>query len=92
MSFGTPVTHVYNPLNYAWAAHEQYLKLAAATKKKVVFLGMTPGPFGMAQCGVPFGEITAVREWLNPLTQHIIQYPGVYMARQTIYFIEGSHN
>ena len=65
MSFGTPVTHVYNPLNYAWAAHEQYLKLAAATKKKVVFLGMNPGPFGMAQCGVPFGEITAVREWLK---------------------------
>ena len=65
MSFGTPVTHVYNPLNYAWAAHEQYLKLAAATKKRVVFLGMNPGPFGMAQCGVPFGEITAVREWLK---------------------------
>ena len=65
MSFGSPVTHVYNPLNYAWAAHEQYLKLAAATKKKVVFLGMNPGPFGMAQCGVPFGEITAVREWLK---------------------------
>ena len=65
MSFGTPVTHVYNPLNYAWAAHEQYLKLAAATKKKVVFLGMNPGPFGMAQCGVPFGENTAVREWLK---------------------------
>ena len=57
MSFGTPVTHVYNPLNYAWAAHEQYLKLAAATKKKVVFLGMNPGPFGMAQCGVPFGRV-----------------------------------
>ena len=34
-------------------------------KKKVVFLGMNPGPFGMAQCGVPFGEITAVREWLK---------------------------
>ena len=65
MSFGTPVTHVYNPLNYAWAAHEQYLKLAAATKKRVVFLGMNPGPFGMAQCGVPFGEITAVRDWLK---------------------------
>ena len=70
MSFDTPVTHVYNPLNYAWAAHEQYLKLAAATKKKVVFLGMNPGPFGMAQCGVPFGEITAVREWLK-INTHI---------------------
>ena len=59
------MTHVYNPLDYAWAAHEQYLNLAATTKKKVVFLGMNPGPFGMAQSGVPFGEITVVRDWLG---------------------------
>ena len=65
LTFGAPVTHVYNPLDYAWAAHEQYLKLAATTKKKVVFLGMNPGPFGMAQCGVPFGEIAAVRDWIG---------------------------
>ena len=65
LSFGAPVTQVYNPLNYAWAAHEQYLNLAATTKKKVVFLGMNPGPFGMAQSGVPFGEIAIVRDWLG---------------------------
>ena len=65
LSFGAPVTHVYNPLDYAWAAHEQYLNLAATTKKKVVFLGMNPGPFGMAQSGVPFGEIAVVRDWLG---------------------------
>ena len=65
LTFGAPVTHVYNPLDYAWAAHEQYLKLAATTKKKVVFLGINPGPFGMAQCGVPFGEIAAVRDWIG---------------------------
>ena len=65
LSFGAPVTHVYNPLDYAWAAHEQYLNLAATTKKKVVFLGMNPGPFGMAQSGVPFGEIAIVRDWLG---------------------------
>ena len=65
LCFGSPVTHVYNPLDYAWAAHEQYLNLAATTKKKVVFLGMNPGPFGMAQTGVPFGEIAVVRDWLG---------------------------
>ena len=65
LSFGAPATHVYNPLDYAWAAHEQYLNLAATTKKKVVFLGMNPGPFGMAQSGVPFGEIAIVRDWLG---------------------------
>ena len=65
LRFGEPVTHVYNPLDYAWGAHEQYLNLAATGKKKVVFLGMNPGPFGMAQTGVPFGEIAAVRDLIG---------------------------
>ncbi|MEE2715579.1 MAG: uracil-DNA glycosylase family protein, partial [Verrucomicrobiota bacterium] len=46
-------------------AHEQYISQAATGKKKVVFLGMNPGPFGMAQTGVPFGEIAAVRDWIG---------------------------
>ena len=65
ISFGHPTSYVYNPLNYAWAIHEQYLKLAGQGKKKAVLLGMNPGPFGMAQTGVPFGEITAVRDWMG---------------------------
>ena len=65
LRFSKPVTHVYNPLEYAWAAHEQYISRAASGKKKVVFLGMNPGPFGMAQTGVPFGEIAAVRDWIG---------------------------
>ena len=65
LSFTKPVTHIYNPLDYAWPAHEQYLRLAASGKKKIVFLGMNPGPFGMAQTGVPFGEVAAVRDWLG---------------------------
>ena len=65
MSFGEPTKFVYNPLEYAWSIHEQYLKLAGQGKKKVIFLGMNPGPFGMAQTGVPFGEISAVRDWMG---------------------------
>ena len=65
LSFGAPTAFVYNPLDYAWSIHEQYLKLAGKGKKKVVFLGMNPGPFGMAQTGVPFGEIPAVRDWMG---------------------------
>ena len=65
LRFAPPVTHVYNPLDYAWAAHEKYLRRYAATKKRAVFLGMNPGPFGMAQTGVPFGEVAAVRDWLG---------------------------
>jgi len=59
------VTCVYNPLDYAWASHEAYIRKFARTPKRVVFLGMNPGPFGMAQTGVPFGEVAAVRDWMG---------------------------
>jgi single-strand selective monofunctional uracil DNA glycosylase len=65
LAFQPPVTHVYNPLDYAWAPHEMYLQKYGASKKRVVFIGMNPGPFGMAQTGIPFGEIAAVRDWLK---------------------------
>lgn len=65
LHFSAPVSHVYNPLEYARDVHEAYLARYAAGPKKVLFLGMNPGPFGMAQTGVPFGEIAAVRDWLG---------------------------
>ena len=65
MKFQPPVSHVYNPLVYAWAPYEAYLRIFSATRKRIVFLGMNPGPFGMVQTGVPFGEVAAVREWLR---------------------------
>jgi single-strand selective monofunctional uracil DNA glycosylase len=65
LKFKPPVTHVYNPLDYAWAAHEKYLQKFGGGKKRVIFLGMNPGPFGMVQTGIPFGEIAAVRDWMK---------------------------
>lgn len=65
MSFAAPITHVYNPLTYAGACHEQYLRHYGEGNKRVVFLGMNPGPFGMTQIGVPFGEIAAARDWMH---------------------------
>jgi single-strand selective monofunctional uracil DNA glycosylase len=65
LRFGAPVTHVYQPLEYAWEAHETYLRKYGNGLKKIFFLGMNPGPFGMAQTGVPFGEIAAVRDWMG---------------------------
>jgi single-strand selective monofunctional uracil DNA glycosylase len=56
---------VYRPLDYAWEAHEQYLRRYLRGSQPVLFLGMNPGPFGMAQTGVPFGEVAAVRDWLG---------------------------
>jgi single-strand selective monofunctional uracil DNA glycosylase len=65
LKFETPVAHVYNPLVYAWQAHAEYLLRFGRGPKRVVFLGMNPGPFGMMQTGIPFGEIAAVRGWLK---------------------------
>lgn len=65
LRFTAPVAHVYNPLNYAWPAHEIYLRRFGGSAKRVVFIGMNPGPFGMAQTGVPFGEVAAVRDWMG---------------------------
>jgi single-strand selective monofunctional uracil DNA glycosylase len=65
LRFAKPITHTYNPLRYAWEPHERYLRKFAGGHKRVVFLGMNPGPFGMAQTGIPFGEVKAVSGWLG---------------------------
>lgn len=65
LRFATPVEYVYQPLDYAWVPHEDYLRRFGSSHKKVVFVGMNPGPFGMTQTGVPFGEIAAVRDWMG---------------------------
>ncbi|MBI4716899.1 MAG: single-stranded DNA-binding protein [Planctomycetes bacterium] len=65
LDFARPVTHVYNPLVYARAGHARYVELYGRSLREVILLGMNPGPFGMAQTGVPFGEVTLVRNWLG---------------------------
>ena len=65
LTFGPPVANVYNPLEYAWEAHRAYLTAYGSNRKRVLFLGMNPGPFGMAQTGVPFGDAQSVRNWLG---------------------------
>jgi single-strand selective monofunctional uracil DNA glycosylase len=82
LKFALPVTHVYNPLDYAWGPFEQYLRRFAVSPKKVVFLGMNPGPFGMVQTGIPFGEVAAVRDWLG-LRAEIVA-PKLQHARRPI--------
>ena len=65
LRFEAPVTHVYNPLAYARKPYVQYLKRYASSPKEIVMIGMNPGPWGMAQTGVPFGEVNAVRDWMG---------------------------
>ena len=65
LRFSRPVTHVYNPLEYARAPYAKYLQRYAKPPKQVVLVGMNPGPWGMSQTGIPFGEVAAVRDWLK---------------------------
>ncbi|MCF7941708.1 MAG: single-stranded DNA-binding protein [Spirochaetia bacterium] len=69
---------IYNPLAYARLPHETYIRRYVTSTKRVLFLGMNPGPWGMAQTGVPFGEITAVRDWLQieqPVGLPAVEHP-----------------
>jgi single-strand selective monofunctional uracil DNA glycosylase len=65
LRFGPPVAYVYNPLEYARRPYEQYLRRFGGPPKEAVFMGMNPGPWGMTQTGVPFGEVKQVTEWLG---------------------------
>ena len=65
LKFSRPVTHVYNPLEYARESHDVYFERYGQVPKEFLLLGMNPGPFGMAQTGVPFGEVDVVKNWLD---------------------------
>lgn len=65
LAFGPPVAYVYNPLVYAAGPHRAYLKRFARRGTPVLLMGMNPGPFGMAQTGVPFGDVAMVRDWMG---------------------------
>lgn len=65
LRFGRPTACVYNPLVYARRSHEAYLRRYATQGIDALFVGMNPGPWGMAQTGVPFGEVGLVRDFLG---------------------------
>jgi len=78
LRFSAPVSHVYNPLDYARAPHRAYIEAFGSTRKRVVFLGMNPGPFGMMQTGVPFGCVPHVSGWLGirgPVARPPVEHP-----------------
>ncbi len=65
LQFKSPVEFVYNPLDYARKAFDAYVARCDLDEAKLILLGMNPGPWGMAQTGVPFGEVGVVRDWLG---------------------------
>ena len=85
LRFADPVTHVYNPLTYAWPAVEQYIERFGDGPRRVLFLGMNPGPWGMAQTGVPFGTVNLVRDWIG-IEGPVGKPPGEHPKRPIIGF------
>lgn len=65
VTFPPSIQYIYNPLEYAFETHAMYVRKYCAGVKKILFVGMNPGPWGMSQTGVPFGEISMVRDWLK---------------------------
>lgn len=65
IGFASPVESVYDPLEYAWEAFAEYVRRFGGLRGRTLFLGMNPGPWGMAQTGIPFGEVETVNNWLK---------------------------
>jgi len=65
LDFEPPTAFIYNPLVYARRPWDAYCTKYGKGRREVLLVGMNPGPFGMAQVGVPFGEVSAVRDWLG---------------------------
>lgn len=63
LSFTSPVQFVYNPVKYAFDMYAAFLRKYCNSEKKILLLGMNPGPWGMVQTGIPFGEINMVKDW-----------------------------
>lgn len=76
--FAPPVSHVYDPLDYAWEPHRTYLERYGQGEREILMVGMNPGPWGMVQTGIPFGDVESVRTWLcidGPVAQPAALHP-----------------
>ena len=82
LSFASPTERVYNPLDYAWEPYVDYVNKYATGPVDVVFMGMNPGPWGMAQVGIPFGEIDTVKDWLH--VDGIVGKPSVEHPKRPV--------
>lgn len=85
LRFEPPVTHVYNPARYAAAPLHEYLRRYGAGGCEILMVGMNPGPFGMAQTGVPFGDTGMVRGWLG-ISGEVGRPPQEHSSRPVLGF------
>lgn len=64
-----PVSITYDPTDYAREPLAHYFEKYGQVPKRVVLVGMNPGPWGMLQTGIPFGEVSMVRDWMGIMGQ-----------------------
>lgn len=60
----TNLKFVYNPLDYAWEPHKEYIKKYGGLGAQTIIMGMNPG-HGMGNTGIPFGCPKKVRNYLK---------------------------
>lgn len=65
LRFAAPVAYVYQPFGYALRGYRAYVERWGASRRDILWIGMNPGPFGMMQTGVPFGDVALVRDFLG---------------------------
>lgn len=71
LTFESKVGWTYNPVDYAWEVHRDYLDRFGSAPKRVLLVGMNPGPWGMAQTGVPFTDPFIGRDWMGLKTHPV---------------------
>ncbi|KAH8374826.1 hypothetical protein KR200_006973 [Drosophila serrata] len=74
---------MYNPIVYASQLHCDYLRRYLNGAKKLVFIGMNPGPNGMAQTGIPFGNVRTVKV-LMQLSGSVEKPPNEHPKRPVV--------
>lgn len=64
-----PASYAANPTVYAYENYAQAMARLADGPRGVLLVGMNPGPHGMAQTGVPFGDVVNARAILGRQSQ-----------------------
>lgn len=53
---------IYNPIEYAFDVHKKFVHCYLNGEKKILFLGLNPGPFGMGQTGVTISTLFCINK------------------------------
>ena len=77
---------VYNPLDYAWTPHEEWIQRFSGNGATTLLVGMNPG-HGMGNTGVPFGCPEQVRDFLG-ITGLEVRQPSPAHPKRTVFGLE----